>query len=857
MLFKKSVKEELKVPADMKHLVEMREFIVKIGKKYGFDEKVIGTLKLATDEAVTNIIRHAYRDTPGRGMITLRAIVKTSSLSIAIIDQGRTFDPRNAKAPDMAEYIKIGKKGGLGIFMLKKMMDELDYQITSEGNELRLVKYRTARGRGTKQINIKNRYAILSSVAVTIGVVGGYIWFERTQTRNLENEILKRVTTISASTASSSADYMANYDDLSMFQIAKKLKLDNRQFIENIFIVDPNSFIFASSDRSSLGKYKTPEVFETIMYDGSETPEIPDSVAQTLDNPDILKSVRTYKYAINEEMVYDVQTPVYRSNSVSPENILGYVHVIIKESTIQDEMVGLQILAIVFAALALLLMYSGIAILIARLISPFQLLTDWIRSAGHETLSDDMDIDTNNEVGEIAQAFTDMASKFRKAQIGMVQQKQMQKEIQVAQEIQHMLLPVSFPEVQGYDISTYYESAKEVGGDLFDFIPVDEDTVGIVVADVSGKGVPGSLVMTMIRTALRLEARGNKNPGDVLARVNDFVVDDMRKGMFVTMFYIILDSRNREIHYASAGHNPMILHRHSTKQTYYLNPRGFPVGISLPDRKLFGQSIQTDSIKLCADDVLVLYTDGITEAMNKSRDLFSDERFLETIRKYAEKDAKGFVESMRTDIMEFTEGAPQSDDITLVAVKENLAAGDVLFNMRKQLIEMVQGGMSVKEACAKSRISTSTYYKYKKKYEEFGDDGLRNKSEGSAIEAKHFSIEQTAKIFDIVRKNPELGPKNISTLLKTEEYGFTTISEKRIYDELIRLRLNTMEKRQAFVTQKAKSKRFKMPGTPLLTMDGEVIKNDGGNSSSVVDRIMAQRNQVQEENSEQKAEEPA
>lgn len=113
-----------------------------------------------------------------------------------------------------------------------------------------------------------------------------------------------------------------------------------------------------------------------------------------------------------------------------------------------------------------------------------------------------------------------------------------------------MLLPSDFPQVKGYDLASFYEAAKEVGGDLFDFVEVDEDTLGICVADVTGKGVPGSLIMTMIRTALRLEARGNKNPADVLSRVNRFVTDDMKRGMFVTMFYMVLDSRNRVIHYA-------------------------------------------------------------------------------------------------------------------------------------------------------------------------------------------------------------------------------------------------------------------------------------------------------------------
>jgi serine phosphatase RsbU (regulator of sigma subunit)/anti-sigma regulatory factor (Ser/Thr protein kinase)/transposase len=836
MLFKQSVKEELKVTAEMKNLGALREFVVRVGRKSSFDDRTIASLKLATDEAVTNIIRHAYRDTPGRGWITIRAIVKSTSLTIVLLDQGKTFDPRNARAPNMQEYIKIGKRGGLGIFMLQKLMDEIEYHVTSEGNELRLVKYRSSfksrRASPLRQVNLKNRYAIISSAALTLFVVGGYVFFARVQSENLANEILKRVAAISATMASTSSGFMIQQDDLALFENAHRLKADNDRFIVDIFVVDRTDRIYASSNRQSLGTYRMPDAYENVPLSKTGTN---DDTANVL-----LRAVSVYRYDHTEDDdVFDVTTPIYRNNIIDEANLLGYAHVLILNSTIEGEMANLKLLGIALALLILILGYGGIAVLVARIISPFQKLTDWIRSAGHETITDDVDIDTSNEVGEIAQAFSDMASKFRKAQISLVQQKQLQKEIQVAQEIQHMLLPLTFPEVQGYDLATYYESAKEVGGDLFDFVRVDEDTIGIVVADVSGKGVPGSLVMTMIRTALRLEARGNKNPADVLAKVNEFVVDDMKKGMFVTMFYIILDSRNRVIHYASAGHNPMILHRGSTKQTYYLNPRGFPVGIALPDRSLFAKSIQTDSIKLREDDILICYTDGITEAMNPARDLFSEERFLESIRKYSHLDARQFVESMKEEIFSFTQGAPQNDDITLVGIKENLVAADVLFNLRKSLIDMVATGMSVKEACSRARVSTSTYYKYKKRYEELGEAGLREKTEGTNIEAKHMSIEQKAKIFDVIREHPEFGPKSISNVLNTEKYGFTEISEKRIYDELIRMRLNTQEKRQAFVTQRSKSKRhFKMPGTPLVTMDGKVIKADARHTESIVDKIM-------------------
>lgn len=851
MLFRQSLKHELKVPADMRYLADLREFVVRVGKQYGFDDKVISTLKLATDEAVTNIIRHSYRDMPGKGYVTIRAVIKTNSLIIILIDQGKTFDPRNAKPPNMKEYVKIGKKGGLGIFMLQKLMDEIDYHVTSEGNELRLTKYRQVDKSKSKtligRINLKHRYAILSSAALTILVSIGNFLFDTIQSRQMINEILKRGAAISASMASASVEPMMLFDDLTLFQNAERLKRDNAPLVMDIYVLDRGDTIYASSDRRRLGYFKMPDTVDIINTSEITTLTAadkanPDTLLRELQTSPLAALIRIYKYSFHGETVYDIETPIYFANQIQTENFLGKVRVLVKEATILEELLQIRIFGITLALLILIIGYSGIAFLVARIISPFQKLTDWIRSSGHETVTDDVDIDTSNEVGEIAQAFTDMATKFRKAQISLVQQKQLQKEIQVAQEIQHMLLPTAFPSVEGYDLATFYESAKEVGGDLFDFVRVDEHTIGIAVADVSGKGVPGSLIMTMIRTALRLEARSNKNPSDVLARVNDFVVDDMKKGMFVTVFYIVLDSRNREIHFASAGHNPMILHRASTGQTYYLNPPGFPVGISLPDPDLFRKTIKNDSIKLREDDVLVIYTDGITEAMNPNRELFGEERFLESIRRHAHQGAKEFVEHLRDDILNFTQGAPQNDDITFVAIKENLVAAEVLYKLRKKLIDDVAAGIPVKEACARAGVSTSTYYKYKKRYTEMGADGLKIKSDFTQIETRQISIEQRAKIMDIILQHPEYGPKMVSNTLNTEKYGFTSISEKRIYDELIRLRLNTQEKRQAFTQGLVKSRRrFKMPGTPLITMEGEVIKTDSRQTDSVVDAILKAR----------------
>jgi transposase len=344
------------------------------------------------------------------------------------------------------------------------------------------------------------------------------------------------------------------------------------------------------------------------------------------------------------------------------------------------------------------------------------------------------------------------------------------------------------------------------------------------------------MVMTMIRTALRLEARGNKNPAEVLSKVNEFVTDDIRKGMFVTAFYLILDSRERMISFASAGHNPMILFRGKSKETFYLNPPGFPVGITLPDINLFKNTIRSDRIRLHPDDILICYTDGITEAMNHKRELYGDERLLSAIRNYGDLDVVEFVNKLKEDIANFSGGYEQSDDITLVSVKENMEAVDVKIDMFKDLFELAgKDNTTILEACKEMDVSPSTYYKYKKIYEEGGYDYLREMLHGyTNVGLRHLSIEIKTKLYDIIREHPHFGPKRISDELFTEKYGFVEINPRLVYEELKRAKLNHKKQRERFV-QRGGKRRLKPPGTPLLTLDGEVMV--GGYRSEEFDTI--------------------
>ncbi len=822
-MFKSVIKEQLKVPAHVEYLSELRDFVTRVCRKYGVSDKVINAFKLAIDEAGTNIIRHAYRDHDEPGFVTVRVIVKKASVTVSLIDQGKYFDPRNVKDPDLKRYVEIGKRGGLGIFIIRKLMDELDYRKTEEGNELRMTKNRAVgdQKKGVKPIveavnniplSLKAQYFIRSAVIITLAIVAVYGFLFYKNARLIEQDYFSKIST----TGQIVLRTLLNENNKELLEVPLHDEIsqtlmpifeENKDIVHEIIVTDTLGEIYGHRDFNMRGE---------------NFPGIPADAQIVAENIALYKiPAKTENDKVEEIEVYDYHVPIVIPDSGER---FGDLHVQLDKSVVDAEIFSQRMKDARFYAAILLLSYVGTFFLIYILLNPFKKLASWVRAIDHGEVEDEMDIDSSTEIGEIAKAFSEMTTKFRESQKNLAEQERLQKEMQVAQEIQQTLLPDDFPELEGYELSSYYQAAKEVGGDYYDFVEVDKDTLGIVVADVSGKGVPGSLVMTMIRTALRTEARGVYDAAEVLARVNDFVYADMKKGMFVTIFYVIIDSRRRRLNYASAGHNPMILYRPATQKTYYLNPKGFPIGIQLTEKDLFRKSIESDTIQLAEDDILLLYTDGITEAMNSARDLFGEERLLNIMREYGHLRVAPFVEKLKEELDSFTEGNIQYDDITLVAIKEKTTPEKEELRRAKLAHNKIAQGMSIREACEQAGITTYAYYnKYKKQFELHGVDSYEI-DEDISVEAKHVSIEEKTKIFDIITNHPEYGAKRISEELNTEKYGFTVISESKVYDELVRSRLNTRQLREAFVARGTRTKRrIKPPGTPLLTLDGRVI----------------------------------
>lgn len=747
-MFKNIIKEQLKVPAHIDYLADLRDFTTRIGKKHGFSDRVINAFKLAIDEAGTNIVRHAYRDTGDEGFITIRAIVKKDSLTICLIDQGKYFDPKHVKDPDLQRYVDIGKTGGLGIFIMRRLMDEIDYRKTEEGNELRLTKLRDVPTNKRKlSIPLRSSIRAIKAIPLTFkakawlqtsivfvlltSLVYFYYFLEakRLETAEFFNEIIA-VSNLIIDNWQMNPCIIEDQSGIYARDTINKLYANEmvHKVIHEIVIVDSLGEIFGHIDHSKvLNKFEMPQS-SVEVWQGIFTYSIP--VENDKDGP-------------TSKEVYDRIVPMSNKQ----------VHFrAMKESLDQRIRFWRWKYARITVAM-FIINCLGAFFLIHTLMDPFRKMADWVRTADHGDTEDDMDIDTSTEIGEIAQAFSEITNKFRESQQNLAKGERLQKEMQDAHEIQHALIPEKFPELEGYEIASYYEAAREIGGDYFDFIEVDKDTVGIAVADVSGKGVPGGIGMTMVRSVLRSEARGIKDAAEVLSRVNDFIMSDMKKGMFVTLFYLIIDNKHRRINYASAGHTPAILYCPSTEKTYFLNPRGFPVGIQLHDKNLFRKTIKSDTIQLAENDFLLIYTDGITEAMNARREQFGVKRLLGIIRDDKYRSANHFVEQIKEQILMFTEDFPQSDDIAMVAIREKAASENEELRRAKE----------------------AHNYKIETAF---------------SIEAKQPAIEDEVKIYDIIKNHPEYSVRRISDELNTERYGFTVISESAIEEWLDRKRLN-------------------------------------------------------------------
>jgi serine phosphatase RsbU (regulator of sigma subunit) len=248
------------------------------------------------------------------------------------------------------------------------------------------------------------------------------------------------------------------------------------------------------------------------------------------------------------------------------------------------------------------------------------------------------------------------------SQLGLMRQS-IEQELKLARSIQQASLPQEVPELEGWQISPYYQPAREVGGDFYDFHPLSEDRLGLVVGDATGKGVPAALVMSTTLGMLQLAAQalGSSSPGEVLERVNEALTVRIPSNMFVTCFYAVLDPKSARLSYANAGHDLPYLHS-GRGEAEELRARGMPLGL-MP-----AMSYEEKEIELDVGEGVFFYSDGLVEAHDPEGEMFGFPRLREVIAEYAEKEL--LEEALLEELYSFVgEGWKQEDDITLLTLR--------------------------------------------------------------------------------------------------------------------------------------------------------------------------------------------
>jgi phosphoserine phosphatase RsbU/P len=269
------------------------------------------------------------------------------------------------------------------------------------------------------------------------------------------------------------------------------------------------------------------------------------------------------------------------------------------------------------------------------------------------------DLEFLYSLGALAMISTENARLFQEA----LRKKQMEDELAIAREIQQNLLPREIPHVPGFEITALNVSSQEVGGDYYDIIPVEKDSYIIAIGDVSGKGTPASLLMANVQATIRALAPFGLSLGDATGRVNDIITKNTGNEKFITFFWGILEPASRTFQYVNAGHNPPYVLR-ADGRLDQLTEGGLILGV-MPTMAPYREG----RVTLAPGDAVLLFTDGVSEAMNMQKEDYGDERLEQFLRSLTHSSASDIIDALRSELAAYTAGAPQSDDITMVAFR--------------------------------------------------------------------------------------------------------------------------------------------------------------------------------------------
>lgn len=251
----------------------------------------------------------------------------------------------------------------------------------------------------------------------------------------------------------------------------------------------------------------------------------------------------------------------------------------------------------------------------------------------------------------------------------ITERERLKRELEIAEEVQMSFLPKEDPVRKEVEIASRCIPASEVGGDYFDYIEFDDNTLGIVIGDVSGKGIQASFYMTLVKGFLKAVAKQTSSTSGILNKLNELFCENVERGNFITMVFAKLSLKEKRIVFSRAGHNPIIIKHTSENKTVSYQPKGFALGMEVSGQ--FPHYIEEENLDLKSGDLVILYTDGITEAMNLKKQEYGSDRLVSLINELSHENPLQVINKVYSDVKSFIGKAPQHDDMTMVVIKIN------------------------------------------------------------------------------------------------------------------------------------------------------------------------------------------
>lgn len=476
---------------------------------------------------------------------------------------------------------------------------------------------------------------------------GTLAWFMlRSEKDALTREVTRRGVALTQYVAIHSVDSFLTNDKLTLATLVADV-MKNEDMVYAV-LVNRNGRVVASDRSELIGKaYQRPP--ESYPLDRS--------------------SPRTHTWLHPQAgWVIDIGMPLIIEDKAK----IGEVHLGISRTTINKVVKEAWQRAIGLSGFFMLAGLVGSVILVTLMLRPVSELTKGAEAIGSGNLDYQIPTMRRNELGQLAVTFNHMTRELKVATEQALEQERIKKELQVAQQIQQMLLPKQVPEIKGFSFGSLYRAAKEIGGDYYDFFQVGDDRLGIAVADVCGKGVPAGLLMSVARSILKSIAPNQNSPRDVIRELNRVLLTDFSHGLFITMFYAVVDVKKKTLLYTSAGHNPALIYRSTTNECIVLDmtPPCLPLGID--GSGMFESLVKEKKVSLQKGDVVILYTDGVSEAMNANREEFGLRGLQASIEKHTKEkpqNAESIIQGLDKDINHFCGSMHQNDDIAVVTMK--------------------------------------------------------------------------------------------------------------------------------------------------------------------------------------------